>query len=105
MDDPTFQPASGQMVLVRGLGSGVHAGALVGRDGQCVELADSRRLWRWHTGGAGVSLSEVSLTGIDASKSKICAMLPKIIILDAVEIIPLSLRAADSIRSAKVYVP
>jgi hypothetical protein len=95
-------PHIGKKVIVRAYGSGVHFGTLVAQDGQQVELALARRLWRWHTGGAGISLSEVSLTGIDQKKSRICAVLPEITILDAIEIIPACPEASASIETAGV---
>ena len=64
--------------------------------------ANSRRLWRWHTGGKdkGVSLSAVALTGIDASKSTVEPVLPEITLLDALEIILASDAAAATIEAA-----
>jgi hypothetical protein len=52
-EDPVQTPHIGKKVIVRAYGSGVHFGTLVAQDGQQVELALARRLWRWHTGGAG----------------------------------------------------
>jgi hypothetical protein len=92
----------GKKCIIRGYASGVHFGTLVKKDGREVELANSRRLWRWHTGGAGISLSEVSQTGIDASRSKVAVNLPSITILDALEIIPVTDAAAASIEGAPV---
>lgn len=92
----------GQKCIIRCYASGVHFGTLVSRDGREVELANSRRLWRWHTGGAGISLSEVSQTGIDASRSRIAVSVPQITLLDALEIIPATDAAAASIEGAPV---
>ncbi|QDY70118.1 DUF6948 domain-containing protein [Qingshengfaniella alkalisoli] len=94
-----------QIVLIRCYASGVHVGGLVRRDGREVVLANARRLWRWHTGGAGISLSEVSLTGIDRYRSRICAVVPKITLLDALEVIPMSDEAVASVMGAAVYKP
>ena len=92
----------GKKCIVRCYASGVHYGTLVAQDGRQVTLANSRRLWRWHTGGKdkGVSLSAVSLTGLDASRSTVDPVLPEIVLLDALEIIPASEIAQASIEAA-----
>lgn len=92
----------GTKCIVRCYASGVHYGTLAGHDGRQVTLTESRRLWRWHTGGQhnGVSLSAVALTGIDSTRSRIEPVLPNITLLDAIEIIPVSAMAAASIEGA-----
>lgn len=92
----------GTKCIIRCYASGVHYGTLAAHDKRQVTLTDSRRLWRWHTGGKskGVSLSAVALTGIDAAKSTVEPVLPQIILLDALEIIPASEAAATSIEGA-----
>lgn len=92
----------GTQVIIRCYASGVHYGTLAALEGRQVTLTDSRRLWRWHTGGKkkGVSLSAVALTGIDAEKSTVEPVLPKIVLLDALEIIPCSHAAVASIEAA-----
>lgn len=92
----------GKKCVVRCYASGVHFGTLVALDGRQVELTDARRLWRWHTGGAGISLSEVAMTGIDAGRSRIAVTVPFITLLDALEIIPATAIAASSIEGAEV---
>lgn len=93
---------TGRRVIVRCYASGVHYGTLAAHEGRQVTLTQSRRLWRWHTGGKdkGVSLSAVALTGIDAKKSVVEPVLAQITILDALEIIPASDAAAASIDGA-----
>ena len=90
-------------VIIRTYSAGVHAGELIRRDGKEVELRNSRRLWLWHTADRGISLSDVAVGGIDPSKSKICAVLPNIILTEAIEIIPASDTAKSSIEGANVY--
>ena len=92
----------GKKCIIRCYASGVHYGTLAAHDGRQVTLTDSRRLWKWHTGGTskGVSLSAVALTGIDASRSTVEPVLPEITLLDALEIIPTSDDAAASIEAA-----
>ena len=92
----------GKKCIIRCYASGVHFGTLTAHEGRQVTLANSRRLWRWHTGGKskGVSLSGVALTGIDTSKSTVEPVLQEITLLDALEIIPASDAAAATIEAA-----
>ena len=90
-------------VIVRTYSAGVHAGTLVSREGKEVELADARRLRLWHTADKGISLSDVAVGGINPSKSKICGVLPSIVLTEAIEIIPASDVARASIEGANVY--
>ena len=95
-------PHIGKKCIIRTYASGVHFGTLVDQDGRQVELSDARRLWRWHTGGKGISLSEIATTGIDQSRSRIAVAVPAMTILDALEIIPTTDAAAASIEAAEV---
>jgi hypothetical protein len=95
-------PHIGKKCVIRTYASGVHFGTLMSQDGRQVELNNARRLWRWHTGGAGISLSEVAMTGIDEKRSRIAVTLPQITLLDALEIIPATDEAAASIERAEV---
>jgi hypothetical protein len=92
----------GKKCIIRCYASGVHYGTVSAHEGRQVTLTDSRRLWRWHTGGKsnGVSLSGVAVNGIDAAKSTIEPVLPEITLLDALEIIPASDKAQASIEGA-----
>ena len=92
----------GKKCIIRCYASGVHYGTVSAHDGREVTLTNSRRLWRWHTGGKskGVSLSGVALTGIDAKQSTVEPVLPEITLLDALEIIPASDVSAASIEGA-----
>jgi hypothetical protein len=93
-------------VLVRCASSGVHFGVLKQWDGkQAVLLEDSRRLWEWSTGGTGISLSEVSVCGIDQKRSKISMALPEHLLLDAIEIMKCHGVAVASIAGAEVAKP
>lgn len=99
--EPTFTPHIGKKCIVRTYASGVHYGTVVAQSGRAVEIADARRLWRWHAQD-GISLSDVAVTGIDASKSRICVAVPTMTVLDALEIIPVTASAGRSIESAPV---
>jgi hypothetical protein len=94
-----------KQVIIRSNASGVHYGTLVSVSGTNVRLRDSRRLYRWSTGGTGVSLSEVAIAGIDHAESKITEVLPDIIIGDVCEIIPTHGMADTSIMGARTHKP
>lgn len=98
-------PHIGRKCIIRAYASGVHFGELVSQSGRQVELKNARRLWNWDTGGEGISLSEVSQTGIDESKSRVCVTVPEMSILDGLEVIPCSEDSISSIESARVYQP
>ncbi|WP_298618710.1 hypothetical protein [uncultured Zoogloea sp.] len=99
----TMPDLTGQYVIVRTISAGVHAGILGGRDDGAVTLLGARRLWYWVTADKGISLSDVAVGGINAAKSKICAALERIDLLGAIEIIPATTTARDSIETADVY--
>ena len=72
-------------VIVRCSAAGVHAGELVRRKGQEVELRNARRIWYW-TGAA--SLSELAVYGTaKIDQCKIAASVARHELLDACEII------------------
>lgn len=77
----------GKFVLIRTFSAGVHFGTLVSRNGQEVHLKDARRLWSW---SGALSLSEVAMTGINVSSSKISIPVDEIILPQAIEIIPVN---------------
>lgn len=92
----------GKKVIIRSVESGVHHGTLVSVDNDTVELADSRRLWRWKIAGQGVSLSEVAILGVDHAESKITMTLPQIFVMGVCEIIPTHGVASATIDGAPI---
>lgn len=95
----------GSRVIIRASDSGVHHGTLMAVDGTAVQLKDSRRLWEWFTGGTGISLSEVAISGIDPKASKITARLPDLIVAGVCEIVPTHGMCDATIDGAKTYIP
>lgn len=89
----------GRPVIVRACDAGVHFGYLQGYKDRMVWLTNSRRLWSW-AANKGVALSGVASSGIDASKSKVDALVSSIVILDACEIIDCTKAAAETIEVA-----
>lgn len=85
-------------VIVRCTAAGVHAGELVARKGQEVELRNARRIWYW-TGAA--SLSELAVYGSKSiGNCKIAVRVPRQEVLDACEIIHCQPAGAKQIAEA-----
>jgi hypothetical protein len=77
----------GALVIVRTYSAGVHIGTLVSSEGTRVELANARRLWSW---SGAFTLNAVATNGVDRGASRISVDVPRIILTEAVEIIPVS---------------
>lgn len=97
-----MQKFIGEKVIVRSDQSGVHHGVLTSVDGDTVHLKDARRLWKWQIAGQGVSLSEVSILGVDHNNSKITMMVPDIIVFGVCEILPTQGLASATIDGAPI---
>lgn len=96
---PKPAPFTGKYVVVRTYSAGVHAGELISQDGDIVVLANSRRLWKWKA-KQGVALSGVAVHGIVRAESKVDVELPEILLTGAIEVIPTSDAAKESIHGA-----
>ena len=90
----------GEKVIIRTYSAGVHYGLLSEKCGTEVILKDARRLYYWKTKG-GVSLSEVAKSGLH-DDSRVCCAVDNIW-LDAIEIIPCSDEAIESIEGKNDY--
>lgn len=101
VESTTISSFVGQAVIIRTYSAGVHFGRLLEKQGNEVILGEARRLFYWKTNG-GLSLSEVSLTGLH-DDSKVCAPVSSIW-LEAIEIIPCTPEASASILGKKNYV-
>jgi len=92
---------SEDFVIVRCRNAGVHAGTLVKRDGDVVELKNSRRLWRWWS---KFTLSGLATEGPLESKmdeQRYACVLPKLQLTasDVCEVIPCTEKAAKAIMA------
>ena len=68
---------TGDYMIFRCYGAGVHAGHLVERQGKEAKITNSRRLWRWHS---KFTLSELAIEGPDLPEEcKFSMELPQII--------------------------
>ena len=94
--------AIGQEVIICTYASGVWFGRLKEKAGDEVILTEARRMWRWWA-KESISLSGVALHGIKQEKSRIAGAVDSIW-LQAIEIIPISGTAAESIRTAEAAV-
>jgi len=90
----------GKYVIIRTYSAGVHAGFLSEKSGNEVILKDSRRLWRWKC-NKGISLSDLSVYGIDASNSRIATKID-LLWLEAIEIIPVTEICFKTISEAPI---
>ena len=91
--------AIGQEVIIRTYSAGVWFGRLKEKAGDEVILTEARRMWRWWA-KESISLSGVALHGIKQEKSRIAGAID-LVWLQAIEIIPISGKAAESIRTAQ----
>lgn len=85
-------------VIIRTYSAGVWFGVLKQKAGNEVILTKARRMYKWWA-KESISLSGVARHGIKQDDSKICGELDSVW-LEAIEIIPVTGSAAESIRTA-----
>jgi hypothetical protein len=91
----------GKYVIVRTYSAGVHTGVLKSKDGKEVVLSNARRIWYWD---GAATLSQLAIDG--TSKPNNCKFpesVPEILLTEAIEIIPCSDVARDSIESVPLW--
>ena len=94
-----FTDFAGRLVIIRGHRSGVHVGTLVANDDRRAELRTGRRIWRWR--GAN-TLHELALKGAAMeSYTRISEAVESIVILDALEIIPVAPQARANLEVSR----
>ena len=91
--------AIGQEVIIRTYSAGVWFGRLKQKSGNEVIITEARRMWRWWA-KESISLSGVALHGIKQEDSRIAGAVESVW-LQPIEIIPVSGKAAESIRTAQ----
>ena len=91
--------AIGQEVIIRTYSAGVWFGRLKEKSGNEVILTEARRMWRWWA-KESISLSGVALHGIKQEHSRIAGAVESVW-LQPIEILPVSGKPAESIRTAK----
>jgi len=88
-------------VIVRTYSAGVFAGKLEKRTGQEVVLSFARRLWYWK---GAASLSQLAVDGVsDPDNCKFRCEVEEIVLTQAIEIIPCTKTAQQSIKRVKIW--
>lgn len=92
---------TGKQVIVRGDASGVFYGTLKEKNGREVTLNRCRRIWYWD---GAASISQLAVDGTSKPEScKFTVYVDVISILDAIEIIPVTSKAIESIESVEPW--
>lgn len=86
--------------IVRTNNAGVWFGTVAQKSGNEVIITSARRMWQWKSGGDSISLSGVANHGIVESGSRIAEAVASVW-LEAIELIPATDKAVDSIEGAK----
>lgn len=87
--------------IVRTYSAGVFAGYLKSRDGKEVVLLKARRLWQWY---GAASLSQLSVDGVSQpDQCKFPCEVEHITLTEAIEVIPTTKKAQDSIASVPIW--
>lgn len=105
INDKTYvhYDSSSDFVLVRTKSAGVHFGLLHGRVGSEVTLRNARRIYYW---AGAFTLSEMAVSGVSKpGDCKFSIGVPEILLLEAIEIIPLSQPAHDNLYGVPAYEP
>jgi len=90
-----------EYVIVRTYSAGVFAGYLKNREGQEVELINARRLWYW---SGAASLSQLAMEGVkNVSGCKFPCEVSSVVLLNAIEILPCTEMAKESIASVPIW--
>lgn len=88
-------------VCIRTYSAGVHCGYLKERNGKEVVLVNARRIWRW---AGAFTLSELATKGVTKpSECKFSCVVPSIYLTEAIEIIPMTEEAANSVQKVADY--
>lgn len=90
-----------QKYIIRGDRSGVFYGEIASRNGKEVTIYNCRRLWYW---SGAASLSQLALEGIKRQQDcKFTVTVDELTILDAIELIPCTEAACNSIEAVAVW--
>ncbi len=92
---------SDNYVIVRTSSAGVHAGELKDQVGKIVTLKNARRLWYWN---GAASLSQLAMEGVKVPDNcKFPCEVTEIKLTEAIEIIPCTEEAIESIKGVKIW--
>ena len=91
----------GDYIICRTYSAGVFAGTLVSRKGQEVELKNARRLWYWD---GAASLSQLAMDGVKKpANCKFPREVSSVLLLNAIELLPVTRVARESIKRVKIW--
>jgi len=91
----------GDYIICRTYSAGVFAGTLVSRKGKEVELKNARRLWYWD---GAASLSQLSQEGVTKPENcKFPCEVPSVVLTEAIELLPVSKQARQSIAQVAIW--
>jgi len=91
----------GDYIICRTYSAGVFAGTLVSKKGQEVVLKNARRLWYWD---GAASLSQLSQEGVTKPENcKFPCEVPSVIVTQAIELLPVSKQARESIAQVAIW--
>lgn len=91
----------GDYIICRTYSAGVFAGTLVSRNGQEVTLTKARRLWYWD---GAASLSQLAMEGVNnPDKCKFPCEVPSVLLLQAIELLPVTKDARASIAQVPIW--
>lgn len=94
-------PMVGKYCMVRTFSAGVFAGTIVSREGREVLLKNARRIWYWE---GAASLSQLATEGTTVPKKcKFPRPVNEVLLTEAIEIIPITVKAARSIEAVPVW--
>jgi hypothetical protein len=92
---------SERYVIVRTYSAGVFAGVLESRNGREVVMRDARRIWYWK---GAASLSQLAVEGTTRPREcKFPIAVPRVELLEAIEILDVTPKARESIASVPVW--
>lgn len=102
LKDYLAEPKNGlSYVLVRTYSAGVHCGFLKERKGKEVVLVNARRLYYWD---GAFTLSTVATKGVSKPENcKFPDIVPEITLTEAIEIIPMTKTAKESIDKVPLW--
>ena len=93
--------SAAKYVIVRTHSAGVFAGELVSQEGQEVILRNARRLWFW---AGAASLSQLAVEGTKKPlECKFPVEVPRVTLMQAIEILDVTNEARNSIRKVPVW--
>lgn len=90
-----------RMVIVRSHSAGVFYGYAEKREGMEITLSECKRIYAWY---GAATLSQLAVEGVKRpSECKFTMAVPEELITQAIEIIPLTQQALDSLESVPIW--